>query len=75
MTKYTVKYEVVRIRPFCYRVYRETRDYRDHLRTFARLQRAEDCAKGLAEGTWYTQGPIMASFVVPEEEKDDQPSS
>lgn len=45
-------------------------EYRSTLRWFLKLDRAEDCAKGLAQGTWTHEGPIMASFEPHEEETD-----
>lgn len=43
---------------------------RSTIRWFLKLDKAEDCAEGLAEGTWTKEGPIMASFEPTEEEVD-----
>lgn len=59
-----IRYEVIRLNWLIYVVQRVSGDdYRDHLHWFFTLNRAEACAKGLAERTWCNDGPIMASFV------------
>jgi hypothetical protein len=45
-------------------------EFRSTVRWFLKLDKAEECAKGLAEGTWTQEGPIMASFESHEEETD-----
>jgi hypothetical protein len=45
-------------------------EFRSTVRWFLKLDKAEECAKGLAEGTWTQEGPIMASFEPHEEETD-----
>jgi hypothetical protein len=60
-----IRYEVIKLNWLIYIVQRVSADgdYRDTLHWFFTLNRAEACAKGLAERTWCNEGPIMASFV------------
>lgn len=60
------RYEVVRANWLWYRLERVSNvegSFRDLLRIYFRLKKAEAHAKGLAENTWTLQGPIMSSFV------------
>lgn len=67
-----VRFEVIQKNRFIY-VVQEIRssrqdgyEYRSQVRWFFKLKIAEACAQGLAEGTWTEEGPIMASFLIPQ---------
>lgn len=48
---------------------------RHTVRWFMKLDKAEACAKGLAEGTWTEEGPILAVYEPQIEENDEDLSN
>lgn len=49
--------------------------HRHTVRWFLKLDKAEACAKGLAEGTWTEEGPILAVYEPQIEESDEDLSN
>lgn len=63
----TVAYEVVQVHTFWYRVERVVRygagyPDRSEIRSYVRLKKAEEHARGLSGGSWSREGPILFSF-------------